>query len=217
MRLHLVVLGVCATTCSSFAPLRVAPRSPAFAPLRVAPRSPARVAQRRTLRSVPRASTADALIAAGVSIATFAPQPFWLLMCAYPDSEVTKKAMGSLIPVYALGAVHLGVVALAATDNFPEGAKPVLIFAEVFNPLLDQLDGMVKLFEVRNFVAEEWPHVLIWDLFVGRLIWLDGLERNVTTWHSLLLANFIGPPGLLLHAATSVLSGKGLPKLELRS
>ena len=166
---------------------------------------------------MPRASTADALIATGVSIATFAPQPFWLLMCAYPESEVTKKTMGSLLPVYALGAVHLGVVALAATDNFPEGAKPVLIFAEVFNPLLSQLDGMVKLFEVRNFVAEEWPHVLIWDLFVGRLIWLDGLERGITTWHSLLLANFIGPPGLLLHAATSVLSGKGLPTLELRA
>lgn len=58
---------------------------------------------------------------------------------------------------------------------------------------------------------EEWSHVLTWDLFVGRWIWLDGIERKIFTPHSVLLTNLIGPPGLLLHFITCFLSGKGLP------
>lgn len=50
--------------------------------------------------------------------------------------------------------------------------------------------------------AQEWSHVLTWDLFVGRYIWLDGLKRNIFTSHSVLLCNLIGPPGLLLHWLT---------------
>ncbi len=53
-----------------------------------------------------------------------------------------------------------------------------------------------------NFVSEEWSHVLTWDLLVGRLIWLDGLQNNIFTSHSVLLTNLIGPPGLLLHFLT---------------
>jgi hypothetical protein len=61
-----------------------------------------------------------------------------------------------------------------------------------------------------NFVTEEWSHVLTWDLFVGRWIWLDGLERGIFTAHSVLLCNLIGPPGLLLHWATCIVTGKGI-------
>jgi len=59
-----------------------------------------------------------------------------------------------------------------------------------------------------NFVSEEWSHVLTWDLFVGRWIWLDGLRRGIFTPHSVLLCNLIGPPGLLLHFATCAVTGK---------
>ena len=52
----------------------------------------------------------------------------------------------------------------------PGGTEPILIFADVFDPAQSQLAGMQRLFEVKDFVAEEWPHLLIWDLFVGRSI-----------------------------------------------
>ena len=160
-----------------------------------------------------RSTLADTVISAGVSIDTFLPQFFWLPMIAFPRAELTKRVNGNLLPVLACSLVHAVVVLLAATDDFPRGIEPIFIFADVFDPTKSQLEGMRRLFEVPNFVAEEWPHVLIWDLFVGRLIWLDGVNRNIVCWHSLLLTNFIGPPGLLLHAATSALSGKGLPTL----
>jgi len=57
-------------------------------------------------------------------------------------------------------------------------------------------------------VAEEWSHVLTWDLFIGRYIWLDGLRRGIFTSHSVLLSNLIGPPGLLLHWLTCLVLGR---------
>ena len=47
---------------------------------------------------------------------------------------------------------------LAASS--PGGTEPIAIFADVFDLAQSQLDGMVRLFQVRDFVAEEWPHVL---------------------------------------------------------
>jgi hypothetical protein len=65
--------------------------------------------------------------------------------------------------------------------------------------------SLLKLF---NFVSE-WGHVLTWDLFVGRWVWLDGLRRGVFTSHSVLFCNLIGPPGLLIHWFTCLVTGKG--------
>jgi len=146
-----------------------------------------------------------------VSIDTFAPQFLWLPMIAAPSSNATKKIMGPITPILALAAVHLLTVILAASQ---EGAlSQVLVFQEVFDPSMSQLGGMQKMFAFPNFVAEEWPHVLIWDLFVGRAIWLDGLKRGIDTRVALLFCNFIGPPGLLIHVGNCLLSGKGLPPM----
>lgn len=158
-----------------------------------------------------RAISATDVIEAGVSFDTFAPQFLWLLIIAAPETSLTKQVMGSIKPILALALVHLTVVAVAAAQ---EGAlSQILIFAEVFDPSQSQLTGMQKLFAYPNFVAEEWPHVLIWDLFVGRAVWLDGLERGINTRLALTFCNLIGPPGLLIHAATCLISGKDLPMM----
>ena len=101
----------------------------------------------------------------------------------------------------------------------PSGVAPIAEFNEVFNPAGFPFStapqaAMQGMMQYVNFVSEEWPHVLIWDLFVGRYIWLDGERRGVFTPHSVLLTNLIGPPGLMLHFLTCVLTGKGLPPTE---
>ena len=156
--------------------------------------------------------SAPEIIDTAVRFDTFAPQFLWLLLIAMPRSNLTKRVMGPIAPILGLSLVHLGVVILAASA--PGGTEPVKIFADVFDPAQSQLDGMVRLFEVRDFVAEEWPHVLVWDLFVGRAIWIDSLERGTPfTWAALLLTNGIGPPGLLLYTLLCLISGRGLPSL----
>ena len=47
----------------------------------------------------------------------------------------------------------------------------------MFNPVAVSergIDVYVELGSYRNFAAEEWTHELVWDLFVGRWIWLEG-------------------------------------------
>ena len=87
----------------------------------------------------------------------------------------------------------------------------------MFDPSGDPLGGMMGMMRYSNFVSEEWAHVLTWDLLVGRLIWMDGLNRGVFTSHSVLLTNLIGPPGFLLHILTCLVFQKGLPPPELLS
>ncbi len=88
---------------------------------------------------------------------------------------------------------------------------PLDLFNKLFDANEDGLQTYLELGTYRNFAAEEWTHVLIWDLFVGRYIWLDGRRRGIFTPHSVLLTNLIGPPGLLLHLLTCLVLGKGLP------
>lgn len=103
---------------------------------------------------------------------------------------------------------------MVASISQPEGTAPISEFANVFDPSGDPQSAMVGMMQYTNFVSEEWSHVLTWDLFVGRWIWLDGLRRGIFTAHSVLLCNLIGPPGLLLHWLTCILIGKGLPGNE---
>lgn len=155
------------------------------------------------------------IIEFGVSFDTFAPQFLWLPMIVAPNSDLTKKIMGGtngITAIVVLALVHLGIVVTAASQD---GAlDQIQIFGEVFDPKNSQLVGMQKLFQYPNFVAEEWPHVLIWDLFVGRMIWLDGLQRGVNTRVALAFCNGIGPPGFLIYVVTCLLSGKGLPSMD---
>jgi hypothetical protein len=105
--------------------------------------------------------------------------------------------------------VHFAIVASSIASDGQDVTAPLSEFNDVFDPFGDPqraFFGMTSRYP--NFVAEEWSHVLTWDLFVGRWIWRDGLRRGVFASHSVLLCNLIGPPGLLLHAITCLLYRK---------
>jgi hypothetical protein len=147
--------------------------------------------------------------------ADFAPaQPLFLLMVLAPRWEVTQRLMRPLWPLVLVALGHLAIVSSGVSMAGTEASAPLDLFNELFNPATAGSPGIDiyrQLSEYRNFAAEEWTHVLVWDLFVGRWIWLDGLERGVFSRHSVLLTNLIGPPGLLLHLLTCAILGKGMP------
>lgn len=149
------------------------------------------------------------------SIATFGPQLPWLFLILLPNNVITKKLLGGYEIVTICCLVHFFIVSASIAQ--PDGTAPMAEFADVFDPSGDPQKAMVGMMQYPNFVSEEWSHVLTWDLFVGRWIWLDGLRRGVFTSHSVLLCNLIGPPGLLLHWLTCIITGKGLPKNEAES
>jgi hypothetical protein len=146
------------------------------------------------------------------SAATFFPQPFWLLLVFIPKSDLTKKIMGGLELVTLCCLIHFFIVSASIVQ--PGGTAPLEEFSGVFDPAGNPQEAFLGMMQYPNFVSEEWSHVLTWDLFVGRWIWLDGLKRNIFTSHSVLLCNLIGPPGLLLHWATCLVTGKGLVENE---
>ena len=136
---------------------------------------------------------------------TFVPQNFWLLLVFAPNWKWTRRIFEPLWPLCVVALAHLYIVGASAGKPPEAGTAPLELFNNLFNPVAVSergIDVYVELGSYRNFAAEEWTHELVWDLFVGRWIWLEGRRREIFTCHSVLLTNLIGPPGLLLHALT---------------
>ena len=150
-------------------------------------------------------------IGAAFEFVTLVPQPFWLLMAFLPNWKGTRAIFESIQPIALLSLVHLFIVVLSTQGSPETGTAPLDLFNHLFDPSYDGVETYQELGAYKNFISEEWTHTLIWDLFVGRFIWLDGRKRGIFTSHSVLLTNAIGPPGLLVHLATCLVLGKGLP------
>lgn len=158
------------------------------------------------------------IVSTAFNVITFLPQYLWILMVFAPDWSVTKKVMEPLWPVLFFCFVHLFIVFTVASTN-DDNLGDFTELAKVFDPRVSinlfgdfsPQDSMMRLMKSPGFVSEEWSHVLSWDLFVGRWVWLDGRRRGIFTSHSVLLCNLIGPPGLLAHVATCLVLGRDLP------
>ena len=171
-------------------------------------------------------SSSDVLptIVASFNLATFTPQVFWFAMILAPRNPLTRRVMGSWLPVLVASGIHFYVDYVGF--NQPGALEEAAKFGAVFDPTIapwdwangavtGPLDGFRSMLENPNFVTEEWAHVLAWDLFVGRWMWLDAVERDVPLlWACLLTTNFTGPPGLLQYFLVCLLSGKGLPPAD---
>ena len=123
--------------------------------------------------------------------ATIGVGPFWLLMAARPNAEITRRTMLTPWPVVAIGLVYAALVIPSA------GA----ILETLLNPTLSAISS--SLATPAGSLAV-WLHVLAFDLIAGRFIWLDGLRRGVGAplrIVALTLALMFGPLGLLLHLA----------------
>lgn len=135
--------------------------------------------------------------------------PFSLVACICFGRHCSSSLLLLLeIPLLCC-LVHFLIVSSSIVQQGAGVTAPLAEFNDVFDPSGDPQQafmGMVSKYP--NFVAEEWSHVLTWDLFVGRWIWLDGLRRGIFTAPAVLFANLIGPPGLLIHWITCTISGK---------
>ncbi|KAI2507192.1 DUF4281-containing protein [Fragilaria crotonensis] len=123
-----------------------------------------------------------AAIQQAFSVATFFPQPFWLFLVLLPTADFTKKLMGGMEIVTLTCLIHFFIVATSIGE--PGATAPLEEFSGVFDPSGNPQAAFLGMMQYPNFVSEEWSHVLTWDLFVGRWIWLDGLRRGVFTSHS---------------------------------
>ena len=156
------------------------------------------------------------------NLLTLAPQVVpWGLMIAAPRATVTRAIVRPWAIPLAMCALHATIDGVGFAQ--PGALEEAATFARVFDATIPPADwassdvrgpfeAFNEMLENPDFVGEEWAHVLTWDLFVGRFVWLDALARGTPNLRAcLLLINFTGPPGLLAYALSCVMSGKGLP------
>ncbi|MBB5868043.1 hypothetical protein F4553_001422 [Allocatelliglobosispora scoriae] len=115
--------------------------------------------------------------------------PFWLLMILAPGWSVTRRIAGSPLMVVPSLIVYFIAVAPVLADLAPEMVNPTL-------------PGVLALLSTKAGTIAVWAHLIAFDLFVGRWIYLDSRERAL---HPLLMAPILiltillSPFGLALY------------------
>lgn len=128
------------------------------------------------------------------NIANFFVLPFWGCMVLLPRWQGTQRLMDSLIPFVCLAIIYFSLFIYSLDPN------QAAIWS---NPTLTDL---AALFSIPKIMATGWVHYLVMDLFVGRWIYQQGVEKGIVTTHSLILCLFAGPIGLLSHIITAWLT-----------
>jgi hypothetical protein len=92
--------------------------------------------------------------------------PFWILIILVPGWAWTKRIIGSPLIVLAPLAIYFVVVA------------PILgtFAAEMLQP---DLAGVQAILATPRGTALVWAHLIAFDLFIGRWIYLDSRERRI--------------------------------------
>jgi hypothetical protein len=124
--------------------------------------------------------------------------PFWALMILAPGWSWTRRIVGSPLIVLAPLAVYLVAVA------------PILpgFAAEMLNP---DLGGVQAILATASGTSAVWAHLIAFDLFIGRWMYLDSRERRV---HPLVMAPvlvltiLLSPFGLLAYLGVRAVSGR---------
>ncbi|HCT81211.1 MAG TPA: DUF4281 domain-containing protein [Micromonosporaceae bacterium] len=121
--------------------------------------------------------------------------PFWALMILAPTWSWTRRIIGSPLIVLPPLAVYL----VAVAPIFPEFA------AEMLSP---DLAGVQAILATAGGTTLVWAHLIAFDLFIGRWMYLDSRERKI---HPLIMAPvlvltiLLSPLGLLTYLAIRLL------------
>ncbi|OVA04976.1 Protein of unknown function DUF4281 [Macleaya cordata] len=135
------------------------------------------------------------------TLGTVAVLPFYTLMVLAPRAELTKRSMESSIPYVILGLLYAYLLYLSWT---PDTIR--MMFASQY--WLPELPGIAKMFSSEITLASAWIHLLAIDLYAARQVFLDGLENDIETRHSVSLCLLFCPIGILTHVITTVLNQK---------
>jgi hypothetical protein len=115
--------------------------------------------------------------------------PIWLAMILAPHSRLTRW----LVERATLLFVGLGVTYDALLISGMVQSGGVIDFRNG--------DAVRKALSTPDLFLAGWTHYIAFDLFVGRWIWEDALERDTRAPFSLLLTWLAGPAGLSLYLA----------------
>ncbi len=121
------------------------------------------------------------------SVINFSSAPVWLAMILAPRARVTRWL------VARTNVLHIGL-GLAYDGLLVSGIARQRKMIDFGNP-----DAVRGAFQQPDTFLAAWSHYITFDLFVGRWIWQDALEKGRSARLALLLTWLAGPAGLSLH------------------
>lgn len=115
--------------------------------------------------------------------------PFWLAMIFAPHWRLTQTTLRSLWVIVPPALIYAALV-------LPGLPALLLLLA---NP---SLDAIASGLSTPTGAAAVWAHLVTFDLFAGRWIYLDSRERGLSAWLAspcLFLTLMVGPLGMLVY------------------
>ncbi len=123
------------------------------------------------------------------SLSSLLIMPFWFLMIFLPTWKWTKGIIASPWISALAAALYVALVMPGILQVLPA----------VMNP---SLSGITSLLGTPAGATIAWVHFLAFDLFVGRWVYLDSRERNISFWFIspiLFFVLMLGPLGFSLY------------------
>jgi hypothetical protein len=124
--------------------------------------------------------------------ASLLPLPFWFLMIVLPHWRGTQRVMRGRLSFMPLLAVYAVLI-----------ARQLPAFLQVlFRAEFLRLGDLAALLGRPDVALVSWIHLLAFDLFVGRWVYRDASERQISAWLTapiLLVTLLLGPLGLLAY------------------
>jgi hypothetical protein len=115
--------------------------------------------------------------------------PFWVLMILAPRWQWTKRIVHSPLVSAAAAVLYAALALPRLSEIWPAVSRPTL-------------SGVAVLLGSTAGATIAWVHFLAFDLFVGRWIYLDSQDRQVSAWliaPVLFLTLMLGPVGFLAY------------------
>jgi hypothetical protein len=131
-------------------------------------------------------------------LSSFLVLPFWGLMIFLPHWRWTRRIMESPLVIVAPALLYTALVLPAIREVLPLVNRPSLA---AIAPLLGSPAG----------ATIGWVHFLAFDLFVGRWVYRDSRDREISAWLMapvLYLTLMLGPMGFSLYLAVRAMSDR---------
>jgi hypothetical protein len=124
--------------------------------------------------------------------------PFWFLMIFLPRARWTRRIMESPLVVVAPALLYTALVIPVIREVLPIVNQP-------------SLTAVAALLGSPAGATIGWVHFLAFDLFVGRWVYLDSRDRDLSPWLMapvLYLTLMLGPLGFSLYLAVRAMAAR---------
>ena len=130
--------------------------------------------------------------------------PFWIILIFFPQSQINKYFVTSIIPFFLLSGAYIFVFYKAYLNSYD--------FIDNFNLYLSN-DELSKLFSNKTFLMMFWIHFISINLFTGGWIVKDSqkfLINKILVGIPLIITYLIGPLGLFIYWLIRIFYAKSM-------